>query len=1048
MKTNNRTYLMTLFAFMAVAVVGFLQLTTFNGAANVSAQESEDLNVNRATPEMIAYALTYKTDDLAVRHNLINQLPCTELRSADLGGKTLGAGVYCLSSAKLAGELVLDGAGDMNSAFIFRVAGGLTTTEGASVSLINKGQAANVYFVAESANVGENNSFRGNILATNAINVGSGSTIKGRLLSVNSEVSSREDAAQGGGTGTLEICKTTVDGSSTAFNNRVFRFTISGVDRVIEVPVGSCSGPIDVPVGMATITELNSGGFINSSGTFTGNFQLQQVDTISPNSNSSLGFVNFAARTAQVTIGEGGVTQELILRFVNRFAITGFVEICKRAATGPGGFNTAGDPDIIGASATGTFFTFTVAGVFVSGSNTVLQQFTAPVGFCTPPIAVTIGIPVPGGTPLSSTVNIRELPLTGFFLESVDTNPTGRVNSVTFDSLGGGTANVTVFEGGAASETLVNFRNRSNAGIIKVCKVAGPGIPLNTLFRFSVTAPFGALRNPGTGGSSAPLQGPFGPVGPITVDVLAGSPASGGTCQFVPGVGGSGNTAGLQTFAIGTPVTVQEIGVSPLNTTTLPSGQVRVAGINISQSAAPFGSFSAGSLNPGIVGGVAGLGFGTFQARRDVVVVQFVNFIFNPTQLKVCKVAGAGVAVGTPFTFDVALVNPTGINANGTSGSPLFPGFTTAVTVAAGSAAQGGNCVLLDGTNSGVVGGLLGGAFSIGSTITITERTTTPATTVSAISSGTSTITNNLTGRSTTISGTSGLVAGINSVTFVNTATTPVPPVGNRTAFDFDGDGKADLSTFTATNGTWNLQRSSAGSATVQFGNSTDKIVPADFDGDGKTDIAVYRASTGTWYIQGSTAGFSAIQFGQNGDVAQPGDFDGDGRADVAVFRPSNGIWYIMGSTSGFTGLQFGNSSDRPVVGDYDGDGRSDAAVFRSTNGVWYIMGSTSGFNAIQFGNSSDVAVPADYDGDRKTDVAVYRGGTWYIQGSTSGFNTIQFGIATDRPVPADYNGDRKADIGVYRNGMWYILDGPTDGQSRAVQFGTGNDLPVPASFQ
>jgi Domain of unknown function (DUF5122) beta-propeller/FG-GAP-like repeat len=63
------------------------------------------------------------------------------------------------------------------------------------------------------------------------------------------------------------------------------------------------------------------------------------------------------------------------------------------------------------------------------------------------------------------------------------------------------------------------------------------------------------------------------------------------------------------------------------------------------------------------------------------------------------------------------------------------------------------------------------------------------------------------------------------------------PQVACRTSFDFDGDGRADISVYRPGSGFWYILKPNSSYSAAQLGDANDKLVPADYDGDGKTDI-------------------------------------------------------------------------------------------------------------------------------------------------------------------------------------------------------------------
>jgi hypothetical protein len=273
-----------------------------------------------------------------------------------------------------------------------------------------------------------------------------------------------------------------------------------------------------------------------------------------------------------------------------------------------------------------------------------------------------------------------------------------------------------------------------------------------------------------------------------------------------------------------------------------------------------------------------------------------------------------------------------------------------------------------------------------------------------------------------------------------------------RTLFDFDGDGKTDISIFRPSVGEWWYLRSSDNqNRAFQFGNSSDKLVPADFTGDGKTDIAVWRPSTGEWFVlRSDDNSYYSFQFGTGGDSPAVGDFDADGRTDAAIFRPSTAAWYISKSSGGTLIQQFGQNGDVPVVSDYDGDGKSDIAIYRVSLGQWWIQRSTGGTIAFQFGNSTDKSVQRDYTGDGMADVAFWRPttGEWFVlRSENQSYYSVPFGANGDRASPGDYDGDGKSDFAVFRpsNLTWYMQRSTA---GTLIQgFGITGDISVPNAF-
>ena len=126
--------------------------------------------------------------DLQNAYDEINLTAQTASHGVLLGtGETLNAGVYQIDGATFLNfTLNLDGQGDPNAVFIFKIDGGtLTSAADAQVVLLNNAKACNVFWRVKGAvSIGANTSMKGTIIADNAaINLSTNVTLEGRALS-------------------------------------------------------------------------------------------------------------------------------------------------------------------------------------------------------------------------------------------------------------------------------------------------------------------------------------------------------------------------------------------------------------------------------------------------------------------------------------------------------------------------------------------------------------------------------------------------------------------------------------------------------------------------------------------------------------------------------------------------------------------------------------------------------------------------------------------------------------------------------------------------
>ena len=130
--------------------------------------------------------------DVAIAYGSISPLACGQVLGVGLGNaQTLSPNVYCTGAAStLNGDLILDGQGNSNAVFIFKIGGALATGTSSRVTLINGASFCNVYWQVNGAvSLGTSSVFRGTLLVNGAISLANGASLFGRALSTAGAIS-------------------------------------------------------------------------------------------------------------------------------------------------------------------------------------------------------------------------------------------------------------------------------------------------------------------------------------------------------------------------------------------------------------------------------------------------------------------------------------------------------------------------------------------------------------------------------------------------------------------------------------------------------------------------------------------------------------------------------------------------------------------------------------------------------------------------------------------------------------------------------------------
>jgi hypothetical protein len=159
--------------------------------------------------------------------------------AGDLAGLVLAPGLHSAAAAvSNTGTVTLDGGGDPDAVFVFKIGGALTMAAGAGVTLTGGARASRVFWqVNGAAGIGANVEFAGTLMALDAVAIGAGTELNGRALARNGAVSLNANEVYsvppaltivGGATAITTDTTPTIAGTTDAVTPQVVTVTIGG----------------------------------------------------------------------------------------------------------------------------------------------------------------------------------------------------------------------------------------------------------------------------------------------------------------------------------------------------------------------------------------------------------------------------------------------------------------------------------------------------------------------------------------------------------------------------------------------------------------------------------------------------------------------------------------------------------------------------------------------------------------------------------------------------------------------------------------------------